>query len=73
MFDMRRCEFIPLLGGAAVYPLLAARASQLERVVSLHALAENEREAQARVVAFRQGFEALPPYCATTRNRLSGY
>jgi hypothetical protein len=75
MFEMRRCEFIPLLGGAAVYPPLTARAQQPERVrriVLLHALAENELEAQAPVVAFRQGLEALPPV-AVTGDRLSGH
>jgi hypothetical protein len=73
MLDMRRCEFIPLLGGAAVYPPLAAHAQQPERVVFLHALAENEPEAQAGLVAFRQGLEALPSSCAVTGNRLSGH
>jgi putative ABC transport system substrate-binding protein len=66
MFGMRRREFITLLGGAAVAPSLlwplAARAQQADRVrriVFLHALAENDPEAPARVVAFRQGLEAL--------------
>jgi hypothetical protein len=71
MFDMRQCEFIPLLGGAAVYPPLAARVQQPERVVFLHALAENELEAQAGRVAFRQALEALPSSCAGTGNRPS--
>ena len=73
MFDMRRCEFIPLLGGAAVYPPLAARVQRPERVVRivfLPALAENEPEAQAPAVAFRQGLEALPPSCAVTGDNL---
>jgi hypothetical protein len=73
MFDMRRCEFIPVLGGAAVYPPLAARVQKPERVgriVFLHALAENEPEAQAPAVAFRQGLEALPPSCAVTEDNL---
>ena len=71
MFD-RRCEFIPLLGGAAVYPPPAARGQQLEQSVLLHALVENDPEAQAPVVAFRQGLEALLPL-AVTGDRLSGH
>ena len=58
---MRRRAFLTLLGGATALPL-AARAQQgerLRRVVFLHALAENDPELQARVVAFRQGLEAL--------------
>jgi hypothetical protein len=51
-------EFIPLLGGAAVYPPPAARAQQLERTVLLRALVENDPEAQIPVVAFRPGIEA---------------
>jgi hypothetical protein len=66
MFDMRRCEFIPLLGGAAVYPPPPARAQQLERTVLLHALVENDPEAQVPVVAFRQAFEAHPAFLRRT-------
>src|SRR5207248_2963482 len=61
MLDVRRRELIALLGGAAAWPLVA-RAQQGERVrriVFLHGIAENDPEAQARVVAFRQGLEAL--------------
>jgi hypothetical protein len=74
MFAVRRCELIPLLGGAAVYPPLAAP-ERLRRcsIVLLHARVENEPEAQAPVAAFRQGFEALPPSFAVTGDRLSGH
>jgi len=58
---MRRREFITYLGAAAVWPL-AARGQQAERVrrVSfLHVYAENDPEVLPRIVAFRQGLEAL--------------
>jgi putative ABC transport system substrate-binding protein len=58
---MRRREFITLLGGAVAWPL-AARGQQSERmrrVAFLHPYAENDPEVRARVVAFRQGLEAL--------------
>jgi putative tryptophan/tyrosine transport system substrate-binding protein len=59
---MRRREFITLLGSAAAAWPLAARAQQgdwMRRIVFLHALAENDSEIQTRVIAFRQGLEAL--------------
>ena len=61
---IRRRKFLVTLlgGGAAVAWPLAARAQQPERmrrIVFLHALAENDPEAQARVAAFRQGLETL--------------
>jgi putative tryptophan/tyrosine transport system substrate-binding protein len=58
---MKRREFIVALGGAAAWPL-AARAQQRERmrrVGVLMAYAESDPEAQARVVAFRQGLREL--------------
>jgi len=62
-FDqLKRRDFITLLGGAgAVWPV-AARAQQAERVSRvpfLHPYAENDPEVLARVVAFRQGLKAL--------------
>jgi putative tryptophan/tyrosine transport system substrate-binding protein len=62
MFDMKRREFITLLGGTAAAWPLAARAQQAERVrriVFLHSLAENDPEVQTRIAAFRQGLETL--------------
>jgi ABC-type uncharacterized transport system substrate-binding protein len=59
---MRRREFITLLGGAAAAWPIAARAQQgdrMRRVTFLHPYAENDPEVRARVVAFRQGLEAL--------------
>src|SRR5438445_3078057 len=60
---MRRREFIALVGsGVAGWPLAARAQQQAERVrriAFLHAFAENDPEVLARVVAFRQGLEAL--------------
>src|SRR5215208_4914667 len=61
MLETTRRDFISLLAGAAAWPL-TARAQQgerMRRIVFLHGIAENDPEAQARVVAFRQGLEAL--------------
>jgi putative ABC transport system substrate-binding protein len=61
MFDIRRREFITLLGGAGVWPL-AARAQQAERVRRIGVLMlypENDPEGQLRATAFRQGLQKL--------------
>ena len=58
---MRRREFITLLGGAAAWPL-AARAQQPERMRRIGVLIgaiETDPEAQARIVAFKEGLQAL--------------
>src|SRR5215813_6522330 len=60
--QMKRREFITLLGGAAAAWPLAARAQQgerMRRVAFLHPYTENDPEVLTRVVAFRQGLEAL--------------
>jgi ABC-type uncharacterized transport system substrate-binding protein len=61
MLDIRLCQFITLLAGAAAGPL-AARAqqpAQVRRVGMLIGYSENDRETQARLSAFRQGLEHL--------------
>ena len=59
--EMRRRQFISLLGGAAVWPV-AARAQQVDRmrrIGFIQVVAENNPEAQARITAFQQGLAAL--------------
>jgi putative ABC transport system substrate-binding protein len=61
MRDVRRREFLGLVGSAAVTWPLTARAQQadrMRRIVFLHGIAENDQEARARIAAFRQGLEA---------------
>jgi putative ABC transport system substrate-binding protein len=61
MGDIGRRRFITLLGGAAAASPIAAPAQppqNMRRIVFLHGLAENDPEAQARTVAFRQGLAA---------------
>jgi putative tryptophan/tyrosine transport system substrate-binding protein len=59
---MRRREFITLLGGAAATWPLAAGAQQSDRVPRIGVLmvrAEDDREGQSYVAAFRRGLTAL--------------
>jgi putative tryptophan/tyrosine transport system substrate-binding protein len=61
MSGMRRRDFVALLGGAVAWPL-AARAQQGERTRRIGVLVpfpESDREAQARVAAFREGLQKL--------------
>jgi len=61
MFDMRRREFLTLLGGAAAAWPLAARAQpkRMRRIGVLMGLVANDPEAQSRVVAFENGLREL--------------
>jgi ABC-type uncharacterized transport system substrate-binding protein len=61
MFDMRRREFITLLGAAAAWPL-AASAQQPERLRRIGVLmnrAADNPEGQDRLAAFHQGLQEL--------------
>ena len=59
---MRRRKFIALSVGAAVSWPLAARAQPptgMRRVAFLHPYFENDAEVLPRIIAFREGLEAL--------------
>jgi putative ABC transport system substrate-binding protein len=61
MGDIRRRQFITLLGGAAAWPV-AARAQQPERMRRIGVLmstAADDPEGQARIAAFHQGLQQL--------------
>jgi len=60
MFDMKRREFISLLGGATAWPLAVhAQTKQMRRIGVLMGLVASDPEAQSRVVAFENGLREL--------------
>ena len=57
---MKRREFITLVGGAAAWSLAAqAQQGDRRRVGMFMDLAEQDREGQTRVAAFREGMQKL--------------
>ena len=61
MSDMRRRDFISLLGAAAAWPLAASaqQPQQMRRIGVLMNVAADDPEAPARVGAFSQGLAEL--------------
>src|SRR5262245_45306622 len=61
MADMRRREFVALLGGAAAWPLAAGgeQGERIRRIGVLMPSAADDPEFQARITAFLQGLAQL--------------
>ena len=56
--ELKRREFITLLGGAAAWPV-SARAQQTRRIAVVIALPESDPELKKWLAAFRQGLDQL--------------
>ena len=61
MLDVKRRQFIALLGGAAAAWPIAARAQQRERMrhIAILMLTADDADGQARITALREGLEKL--------------
>ena len=62
MLDLRRRDFIALLGGAAAAWPIAARAQQREKMRRIGVLMlypENDPQGQLRATAFQEGLQKL--------------
>jgi hypothetical protein len=71
MFDMRRREFITLLGGAAAWPLAASGQQSAMPVIGLFRSGLlPERDATLRVTAFHQGMKESG-YAKTSPSRIA--
>lgn len=59
---MRRREFVMLVGGVASWSVAARAAQRVPRIAILMTTSENDVETQGRLLAFRNGLEALGWY-----------
>jgi putative tryptophan/tyrosine transport system substrate-binding protein len=57
--QIRRRDFIPLLGGAVAWPLAARAQERVRRIGVLMGYAESDFDAQGKIAAFREGLQKL--------------
>src|SRR6266550_1424653 len=57
--QLKRREFITLLGGAAAWPLAARAQERVRRIGVLMGYAESDWDAQGKIAAFREGLQKL--------------